>query len=125
MPFHAEETNTTHAIQDAIAGRDDLLNDEPPTEHPLGGHCYVASEVLFHLTDGYEQWYVERTKVRVEGDWFTHWYLRERETGQVVDLTAAQFTDFGITIPYGKGTRTGFLTSEPSERAQEIIDTLK
>lgn len=121
--LHEEETSLHNAIKSTVAGRDDLLNEEPMTDHPLSGHCYVASEALFHLTGGYEEWYVERTSVRVDGEWITHWYLRDREELHVVDLTAEQFGD--RKIPYGAGDRTGFLTQEPSKRAQEVIDTVK
>jgi len=110
-------------IRNTVQGRDDLLNEEPPTDHPLAGQCYVASESLFHLTGGYEKWYVERTSVLVDGEWITHWYLRDRNELHVVDLTAEQFGD--RKIPYGAGTRTGFLTQNPSKRAQEVIDTVK
>jgi hypothetical protein len=110
-------------IRNTVQGRDDLLNEEPVTDHPLAGHCYVASEALFHLTGGYEKWYVERTSVLVDGEWITHWYLRDRNELHVVDLTAEQFGD--RKIPYGAGTRTGFLTQNPSKRAQKVIDTVK
>lgn len=120
-------------IRDHLRGRDDLLkNSVWPLDHPLAGHCYVASEAYFHLTGGYDEWYVERTSVHVPkplGDMaeFTHWYLRDRETGEVVDLTKEQFTEYqhgDVYIPYDKGTRTGFLTDEPSERAEEVIESI-
>jgi len=119
MPFHEEEHNVTSAIKETLAGRDDLLNYVPDNDHPLAGHCYVASEVLFHLSGGYDRWYVER--VSMGGD-VTHWYLRERETNHVVDLTAEQFDR---EIPYDEGTRTGFLTDHPSKRARTVIEELK
>lgn len=84
---------------------------------PLAGHCYVASEALFHLTGGYERWRVERVSMNDEG--VTHWYLRERDTGEVVDLTASQFAG---GVPYEDGVGTGFLTPHPSARARTVMD---
>lgn len=110
-------------IKNIVRGRNDLLNEPPATDHPLAGQCYIASEALFHLTGGYEEWYVERTSVRVDSEWITHWYLRDRDESHVVDLTAEQFGD--RKIPYGAGDRTGFLTQQPSKRTQEVIDTVK
>jgi len=52
-----------------------------------------------------------------EGD--THWFLKNKE-GEIIDPTAEQFG--GITIPYDKGKGTGFLTKNPSNAAQQIID---
>jgi hypothetical protein len=112
-----------HSVRQEVFGRKDLLRKEPHSDHPLAGQCYVASEALFHLTGGVEQWYVERTSVLVDGKWITHWYLRDRENLRVVDLTAEQFGD--RKIPYGAGTRTGFFTQNPSESAQKVIDTIK
>lgn len=113
---------------------DDLLkdpNDIWPLEHPLAGQCYVASEVLFHMTGGYDEWKVERVTVEVPEPGpidayteFTHWYLRDRDTGEVMDITASQFTEYKhatVKIPYDKGTATGFMTEEPSQRAQSIL----
>jgi GNAT superfamily N-acetyltransferase len=54
--------------------------------------------------------------VRHEND--VHWYLKHRETGQILDPTANQFK---TPVPYEKGRGRGFLTSEPSKRAQEVI----
>lgn len=83
--------------------------------HPnrLYGHCYVASEALFHLLGGKEAGCVA---VRVRHEGTTHWWIEYQ--GVVLDITAAQFK---TPVPYDKGTRTGFLTKQPSARAQTVI----
>jgi len=90
----------------------DLLKPEyRGLDHPLAGHCYVASETLFHLSD--------RTLyphfIRHEGS--PHWFLKD-ERGRVYDLTAEQFS---TPVPYEQGVRKGFLTKRPSARARIVI----
>jgi len=132
-----EEKELEQNIREELAGRDDLLknpDDIWPLHHPLSGHCYIASEAFYHLTGGKERWQVERISIEVEEPGsrdatteYTHWYLREQETGDIVDLTAEQFTEYkhdDITINYDKGTPTGFLTGDPSKRAQKLISSL-
>lgn len=111
-------------VQDYLRGNDRLRSDEFDGADGLTGHCYVASEALFHLTGGYDQWYVCRLTVDTthhERDVparVTHWFLEDRETGEIVDPTVEQF-DF--TPEYECRTRTGFMTSEPSERAETVV----
>ena len=83
--------------------------------HPLAGHCYVASEALFHLSDTrlYPHF------VRHEGS--PHWFLKD-ERGRVYDPTADQFA---TPVPYNHGVRKGFLTKQPSRRAQVVIQRVR
>lgn len=121
------------AVRNYVRGNDDLLTESVwPLTHPLAGHCYTASEAYFHLNGGYDVFDVYWTKVEVpepgpDGETveFTHWFLRRKDSGAVVDLTSEQFESEGIDIPYVKAQRAGFLTSEPSERAQEVIRNVK
>ncbi len=85
----------------------------------IAGHCYVASEVLFHILGG---WLVgwSAQVVRHEGD--THWYLKNRDTGRILDATADQFT---TPVDYTKGRGCGFLTVRPSKRAQIVMERLE
>jgi len=81
----------------------------------ITGHCYVASEALYHLLGGNRQGYAPHF-VRHEGE--PHWYL-EAPGGKRIDLTASQFT---TPVPYDLGRGKGFLTRQPSKRAQIVID---
>ena len=56
--------------------------------------------------------------MRHEGD--THWFLRHA-SGLVMDPTVSQFRN----IPdYSKARGCGFLTRQPSKRAQQLMCTL-
>ena len=82
--------------------------------HPLTGHCYVASEVLYHLwgkQNGYKPACMSH-----EGS--VHWFLRNTITDHVIDITAGQFQ----TVPdYSRARGCGFLTKQPSKRAQVVF----
>lgn len=83
--------------------------------NPLHGHCYVASEAYWHLTS--ERYYLVPHYIRHEGT--THWYLGHiNYEYDFVDLTAGQFDSI---VPYKDGTPCGFLTRQPSKRAQILI----
>jgi hypothetical protein len=75
--------------------------------------CYAASEALYHLEPGRYTPVVLRLSATL-----THWWLRDRATGEVVDLTAAQFPE---PVDYGAGRGCGFLTLQPSRAARELI----
>lgn len=79
------------------------------------GHCYVACESLFHLSGKTLKPYF----VRHEGS--PHWFLRTQD-GKIIDPT---FEQFSTPVPYAKGIGKGFLTKEPSKRAQTVIDRVR
>jgi hypothetical protein len=81
------------------------------------GNCYVASEALYHLLGGKAAGWTPMT-MRHEGD--THWFLRH-ESGTIVDPTAGQFQE---PPDYARARGCGFLTREPSRRADELADAL-
>lgn len=85
----------------------------------LAGHCYVASEALWHLLGGEASGYVPQNIKHAGGP---HWYLKHKETGEILDPTASQFSD---TVPYSQGVGKGFLTKQPSKRAQIVIDAVR
>ena len=80
--------------------------------HDLTGHCYVVSEVAYHLLGGRKSHWVPECLSLDSGG--THWYLRNTETRQFLDLTEDQFDE--IAIWHG-GRRRAFQTEEPSKRA--------
>ena len=84
-------------------------------EHPLRGHCYVASESFYHLAGASSSGLqVFRCALRDGG---THWWLMGAD-GALVDLTAAQFVE---APAYGRGVRTHFLSKNPSRRARTVM----
>lgn len=79
--------------------------------NPIVGHCYVATEVEFHLRGG-------KTKfIRHEGE--PHWFILR--DGRVIDHTASQFQ---TPVPYHRARGIGLLTKAPSKRAQLVLDRL-
>ena len=81
------------------------------------GHCYVASEALFHLAQE-EGIALKPMFVRHEDS--PHWYLSHN--GEPVDAT---FDQFSTLVDYSKGRGKGFLTKEPSSRARTLITLVR
>src|SRR5262249_24376516 len=84
-------------------------------DHPLTGYCYVASEALYHLAGGAASGLsVYRCSLPRGG---SHWWLADSR-GHVLDPTAEQFRG---PLPYSQGSRTFFLSREPSGRTAQLI----
>lgn len=94
--------------------------------HPLSGHCFVATQALYHLLDGKRTGW-ERAHVKVGAD--THWFLRHKKTGVVLDPTAEQFPerpdyDKAVARPGPVGP-PDYDPEKPTQRAQALIDRVK
>jgi hypothetical protein len=79
------------------------------------GHCYVASEALYHLYGkryGYKPYVM-----RVNND--THWFLKKND--HIIDLTKKQFN---FDLDYTTARRCSFLTVSPSKRCRILISRL-
>lgn len=97
----------------------DLLHKQYKTQkNKMSGHCYVASEALFHLLGGFHSG-LKPMQVKHEGK--SHWFLQDKETGDILDITADQFS---TPVPYEKGRGRGFLTRNPSKRALKLMGTV-
>ncbi len=90
----------------------------PATAHPTWGCCYVACESLYHLgakKAGFKPHWIILHDCNCGAKGCTggpHWFLRNPETGEVLDPTVEQF---GGAIPdYKQGTCCGFMTKRPS-----------
>lgn len=103
-------------LEAIFAALTDDLRRPPYAGHPnpLRGHCYHATEALWHLLGRPAGLYPHVVRMP-SGE--THWYL-DGPYGRV-DLTFAQYTE---PVPYHCGRGCGFLTRQPSKRAQTIID---
>jgi len=95
-------------------------------ENPMAGHCYVATEALYWILggpDGDFVPYVLSHKTFPEGldEGETHWFLKNKKTGEILDPTAEQFE--GVPILYDKGISNGMMSYPKggSKRAKEII----
>lgn len=103
----------------AVAAVVSCLSDDLRTKkyrghpNPLAGHCYVASEALRHLLGA------EWAPQQMWHDGVSHWFLKHRLSGEVLDPTATQFR----TPPdYSKAKGRGFLTRMPCKRTQRLLD---
>lgn len=102
----------------------DLLKKEYRAENatnPMFGHCYVASEVLFHSLQpagGYS------AACGRDERGVVHWWIVDNLTGEIHDATADQYYSKGLEPPYKVGRKTGFLTKQPSKRAQIVLARL-
>ncbi len=84
------------------------------------GFCYAASEVIYRLTGGKEKW----KKVAIpekEWEYGGHCYLINKETNEILDITADQNTSLGIEIPYDKGIAGGFRTKNYGNGAKLLV----
>lgn len=85
------------------------------------GHCYASSEAIYHMLGGIHAGLTPCVASFEEnGQKMTHWWLKDKE-GNIIDPTAEQFYAINKNPPYELGKGTGFLTKQPSKRAQEII----
>lgn len=85
--------------------------------NPVAGHCYVASEAIYHQLGGKGAGWTPQS-IRHEGG--PHWFLKHQD-GTVIDATADQFC---TPVPYDQARGCGFLTRQPSARTQAVLDRL-
>ena len=91
-----------------------MMKENNPNLAHTFGHCYVASEVAYHLLGGKEEGWTPHF-IRHVGR--PHWFLKHK-SGQILDLTAQQFR---TPIDYSEARGKGFLTKNPSKRALSLI----
>lgn len=88
------------------------------SENKYAGHCYAASEALYHLLGGKA---VGLTPMFIKHENEPHWFLKSN-SGRILDPTADQFK---TKVDYSLAKGKGFLTSFPSRRAKIIINRVK
>jgi len=103
-------------LQGALAGSDDLRQKQyRGNSNPLTGHCYIASEAAYHALGGKAQGW-KPMQMSVAGT--PHWWLEGPEH-KVLDITEGQFPQ---GVEHEKGRGKGFLTRDPSKRAQTLMN---
>lgn len=94
---------------------DDLrLKPWKGSPNPMAGHCYVACEVIYYMTNQL----LRPCYIKHEGS--SHWFLMDG-SGTIIDPTWDQFE---TPVPYEKGIGKGFLTRGPSKRARIVLERL-
>jgi len=123
--FSGEVTDVVRRVQGVLTP--DLLTPKwralaELSGHPHYGQCYVAAEAVYHLLGGRSRWNscVLSHKSWPEGmkEGNTHWFLREKSTGLVMDPTAGQFS---YPVDYSRGVNCAFMTQRPSKRARKVL----
>jgi len=86
------------------------------------GFCRIACEIIYKLTGGKERWTV---KVISKKQWEhgSHYYLEEKGTKIILDITSDQYTLKDICIPYHLGRGTSFRTNPEklSKKGQLLV----
>lgn len=117
-----------HLTDDLLAPKYRALRATPTGATFPGtfGHCYVASEALYHLTGGARG---PLRPVCATIDGCTHWWLRTftlpEERPDIYDLTYDQFSADLRRQFYQAGKPKGFLTKGPSKRARTLMDRVR
>lgn len=101
--------------------RELCVRKEYSSSNLLAGLCYTASEAIYHLSDDPLKPYCVRWGSKPHQ---THWYLKHRETGQRIDVTASQFPAVDFVNLYNHEVGKGFLTKGPSRRARLVLDRI-
>jgi hypothetical protein len=92
--------------------------------NPMFGHCYVATEALYHLTK--DDWPGRFSIFHGKDDeGIIHWWLHDNQDIKIVDITADQYLSVGKTPPYDRSRRGAFLTKKPSKRAVVVMNRMK
>lgn len=83
------------------------------------GHCYAASEAIYHLLGGKDVFTPQMNK---DDNGNSHWWLLRKSDNLIIDPTASQFTKKGIQPPYEGAKGCGFM--QQSNRSKVIIERL-
>lgn len=95
---------------------DELRQPQYRGKPNYAGHCYVATEAAYYLLGAGETGW-QPAFIRHEDQ--PHWFLVNRLTGEVLDITWRQFNELPNYHDDGRGK--GFLTNFPSRRAAIVI----
>lgn len=98
---------------------DDLLKPEYRKKIRLSksaGHCYVATEALYHSLSDKQREFYKPHYLKVNG--VTHWYLMNKNRDTILDPTSDQFKEI---LDYSNGIGAGFLTKTPSKRTLILL----
>lgn len=117
--FVCTEKEHREMVKDVRVCLSEELRKKAYRDHPnaMAGHCYVASEVLYHQLGGKAEGWTPQT-VKHEGG--SHWYLKHQD-GTIIDPTCDQFV---TPVDYEAGRGCGFLTPQPSKRSQVVLNRL-
>ena len=92
---------------------------EENSTNPMFGHCYHASQALFHLMD--TNVLEQRTAIDYHDE--AHWWLVDNSTDKVYDITADQYYHVGQTPPYVDGKKKPWYgwKQRPHQRTLDLM----
>lgn len=89
--------------------------------HWLYGFCYPATITFYHYFGGkYSKYKVECAK---DNYGIIHYWLKNKETDEVIDITKEQYTDLGLKLPYDNEKRK--CDYRLSNEAKKLLRKLK
>ena len=103
--------------------KSDILAEEfrGRPDNPFYGHCFHASVALYKLLGGKDGGYAAWRAIDCTG--VPHYWITS-SSGEIIDPTEEQYTDFGRKPPHDseKRKRTGF---RPTNAARNIVQAIK
>jgi len=113
-------TETINLILESLSS--DLLHKKIISikNNPLYGHCYIATEALYYLLDDDEKINYTPATINVNGT--THWFLKNKKNGDIIDITKEQFND--IKLDYSNSRNRFFLSPKPSKRTLILLNRI-
>jgi hypothetical protein len=92
---------------------------EENKSNPMFGHCYHSSQALYYLmdTDVLEQ------MSAVDYHDCSHWWLRDKNTKQIFDITADQYYFVNQIPPYAEGKKKPWYgwKQRPHQRTLDLM----
>lgn len=88
-------------------------------DSPYYGHCFHASVALYRLLGGKDTGYSVWKAIDCTG--VPHYWVTA-PSGEILDPTADQYTEYGLTPPYNSGKRTGFRVPKIARDLQQAIE---
>lgn len=91
--------------------------------NPMYGHCYHTTQAMFYLLD--TDTLDPMSAVDWRGD--MHWWLRDRDNGFIIDMTADQYYSIGKEPPHDKGRVSKWYgwKNRPHKRTLVLIQRLQ
>jgi hypothetical protein len=106
-------------LSDDLLSKEWLAKKQKIICHKTFGHCYLATEAAYHILGGKRAGWKPYYLKCPDG---SHWFLKNA-AGYIFDVTDAQFE--GEEILYSQAVGKGFLTKQPSKRAQKLIKRIQ
>jgi hypothetical protein len=85
------------------------------------GFCFAASEVIYRLNGGTNNWKVVCLRDPVHWNNGTHYFLISKHNGKILDVTRSQYEDREIKIPHELGKGTGLRNISRKAKALALM----